>query len=218
LAAQNLRPNYVSTSVLYPVLDKFRGTELPDFYAKLRHHHDFESFEQGGDEGAVLETDGLRRLDLERGSMQLEEWPRTSFDVVQKNIVDIVETANSHFGLYSVQVSHARIRASLDLPHDGPAVLDVLKGDVIELADDQYAHLGAIERASVRFAGHRADPDVGWSIEIGPSFEDEHQVDLRLETHPHYRTDRSEAVGDFLSLSYEFLDDKIVQFVNTFLN
>jgi hypothetical protein len=217
MAAQNLRPNYVRVTVLYPVLDKFRGTELPDFFALIRHQHDFESFDQKGDEGATLETDGARRMQIERGNLEISEWPRTGFDVVQKNIVDIVTTAYKHFGMYAFQVSGARIGATLDLPEDGADVFDQLKSEVVNLADDQYAHLGDPERVSLKINGHRKEPEMGWGIEILPSFDSPHQLELRLETHPHYNTDRPEAVGDFLGLSYEFLDQNVVHFVNTFL-
>src|SRR5947209_1369681 len=107
VAAQNLRPTYVSVLAMFPVLDKFRGTELPDFYAAIRHHHHYESFEQRGDEGAEMETDGERSLEIDRSSLELEEYPRTGFDVVRKNIVDVIGEASKHFGLFTFVVGRA---------------------------------------------------------------------------------------------------------------
>jgi hypothetical protein len=221
VAAQNLRPSYVSLIVMYPLLDKFRGTELPEFYAAIRHQHNYETFEQRADEGADMETDGERSLELDRSSMELEEFPRTGFDVVRKNMVDVIDAAAKHFDLYTLQLGRCRIRGILQLDADGPAVHEVLSTKVIAVADDQYALLSGDdpETVSVRFTGHTSnDPELGWSVEVGPRQEDEHQVDIRLETHPHFPVRSPETVGEFMDMSYELLDQNVVHFVNTFFD
>jgi len=215
MRTEDLRPVYVSVLGVYPLLNKFRGTELSDFFAVVRKTHLYESFQQKGDDGAVLETESERTLELDRGSMHMEEYPRTGMDLVKKNVVDLTSDVKKHFGLYAMRCMRVRIEAVWPIPDDLRPAVSTMRRQVLTVEDDQYQMLGETEDVGIRLIGHRDNGNFGFNIEISSDPEEEGQLNLRLETHSHDDVGTPAVIGEFVDKSWEFLHNNVAHFVNT---
>lgn len=217
---EDLTPIYVSVDLSYPPLPRFKESELPAFYAEVHRTHQFESFEMHGDSGGVLETEGERRLRVTRGELEYEEYVRDvrdAFPLVRQRTVELLEDAAKHFSLRLFILTDTTIRA-LWPTSDDTEVSKTLRERAFSINDDQFNLLGDVDGAAMSLTGMREEPDFHWTLEIAPYLRDESKLFIELSAHPHEPYETPRVVGEFMQSTFDFLDDNVVHFVNTFMD
>lgn len=91
MTSQGLRLTFVSIDISFPNLPRFSGKTFADFYSEIHDRHPFESIEIQGDSGAVLETEGERRLEIRRDGVALQEQVRVDWELIKRGTVDLLK-------------------------------------------------------------------------------------------------------------------------------
>lgn len=218
-----LRLIFSGITVSYPQLKRFKGSELADLFAKLHHAHGFESFEQHGDVGATMETEGANTFDIFRDRLAIEEHVRSDFEVVKRNALDVFHTTKDHFpdDFYTFRVADVTLRALWPCPAAETGenfVSDVLREHATNFTEDQFEVLGEVGGVSLTLHGVREDPvHSHFSLEIAPYWRDETQIYVEVSMRFYKQVEKVEVIGERLQITYDFLSDNITKFVKTFL-
>lgn len=216
--SSNFRLTYASVSLGYAPLPRFESSKIKSFAAEIDAAHPFESTRVIGDSGGILETDGRRWLRIERDGLELQERSvDEGWELVKKQMIDLLGTAMDRFEIPFAIPQEILLRALWPIPNDR-AASELMQESALGVRDGQYKILGEdVRGGSVTVVGSNEEPDFRWSVEIAPYLTDETQIWVEVEANP-IGFGRVEEIAIFLDGAYEFLDDKVMKFIESVLH
>ncbi len=210
-----LNLNYASFVIEYPPLPPLEGTELSDLFAVIRHTHEFESF-RSVNGGAVLESEGVRRVEIDRSKLAFQEAIEGDFESVAESAVALTQTVQSDLHVWQFRVDQVTLRAVVGLGEQHLSA--VLQERVLALRREQYAALGNVSLVALRlFGSERGVVPFDWQVEVAPLVADPHFLYLETVIFPNALGGEAESVQNGLRTAYEFLAGNVARFVGTFL-
>jgi len=224
MGARDFRLIYVSVSLTFPPLPRFRQGAIKRFAAEIDNEHPFESVENRSDAGGVLETEGRRWLRIDRDGLEFQERSvEEGWDVVSRNAVDLVERARKSFQIPFYLVSEIIVRA---LSPVEPEASKLLQERALGVNPEQYQLLGKdVRGGSVTVVGTHEDPEFNWSVEIAPYLSDETNVWIEVESHPlglgtdvDEGGDEDDLLSEGLHGTYKFLNENVMTFIANVLD
>jgi hypothetical protein len=220
------RLTFVAYRLLYPRLARFQN-EIAEFLPRAREYYPFEHFHMDGDSGGVVETEGRKRLEVEREGFQYQEQVTEDFDVVRMNIVHLMTLTLLHFEIPVFIVGRVTLRQRWPMEPGAPAVGDAMRERALKLEPNHFAPLGSIENAGLHLVGTTgggeddADQEGGrelhWHLEIDPFQTSDNDLFIQLETYFTGPLTTAEELGEVLQASHDFLYDNVGKFVDGFM-
>lgn len=222
------RLTFVSYRLAYPPLGRF-ANEIAEFLPRAREHYPFEHFHMDGDSGGVVESEGHKRLEIERDSLRYQEQVTEDFSVVRRNVVDLMALTLLHFEISVFLIGTVTLRQRWPMEPGAPAVGDAMRDRALKLGPDHFAPLGPIENAGLHLVGTSSGEEdndndeqddvreLHWHLEIDPFQTSENDLYIQLQTYFAEPLTTAEQLGEALQASHNFLYDNVGKFVDGFM-
>ncbi len=215
MVASEIRLTFVALELLCPPLARFRGTQLPDLFAKLSKRHRFETFEHR-DSGAALRTEGERELTIARERLRLEENVQVGFELLSQNFEDIVGTVKSHFDIPVFAFPQITVRGLIPVGGNGDAN-KVLLERALSVKEDQFEVLDSTVRGiGVRLYLECSENHYA-QVMIEPYLADPTQIFLAMDSQLSGQVQTPAVVRQRLEEVYEYFTKRVVKLVETFI-
>jgi hypothetical protein len=214
MRTEDLRLTYVGLDIDYPTLPKFTGEELPAFYNKIHRTHAFDVCDT---ESGELSTEDERRFVIARTEIKLQEQVNKGFEIVKKNATNLIEEACKHFGIRFFRVGRMVLRATWQANDDLVPVATAIRERVLKLGDEHFKFLGAVETTDLTFVGDSEDPDRHWHVALSAHGTEENEFGIEVELFFYSPLEQPSVVGEMMQIGYDFLQDNVTHFVNSFM-
>ncbi len=214
--SENLRLDEVSVRVVFPTRSPYTAKELTDLFAAVNGRYPFVDFHRDGDAGAVMETNGARRLEVRRGYLDYSE-VQADVRKVQRHAVELLGQAQRLLGVQFLASPSCHLRATW---HTGP---NSVGGDVsgpfaraAGVVPEDHGLLSSTGAVGVglRFTGQSAEPRHNWQVTMEPNGQDGHVV-IDVATDSDQTADGPDAAGEHLEAAHRFLTKTVVRFVES---
>jgi len=217
---------FVSYRLLYPSLDRFHN-EIAEFLPRAREYFPFEHFHMDGDSGGVVESEGRKRLEIERDRLSFQEQVTEDFDVVKINIVHLMTLTLLHFEIPVFVLRRVTLRQRWPMEPGAPPAGEAMRERAIKLEPSNFEPLGPIENTGLHLVGSvggeedASHQDGGrefhWHLEIDPFQTSDNDLYIQLQTYFADPLTTAEDLADALQASHAFLYDNVGKFVEGFM-
>lgn len=201
---EELTLTYLKLETMFPPVERFSGTVLPELNLALCKHHDFEGYHISGDTGAHFYTEGIRDIELERGTLSVTEHVRKDIEMLRREFCDILEIIQNHLSIPAFFGPAFVLRALWPVGHDVGATIQ----RVLQIHDDQLGLLKMdIDGAGFMvFGTEREGDDVShYTIRVQPYLSDSSQLFIELDRHGHQVIETPAVIEQWIQHSYEVL-------------
>lgn len=229
------RLTFLSLRLLYPRLNRF-SNEIAEFLPGAREQYPFEHFHMDGDSGGVIETEGKRRLEIERETLYYQERVTDDISVVKRGVTDLLTLAFLHFEIPIVIVNQIELRQRWPMDLGSGSVGDAMREHALKLEPEHFAPLGQLQNVGLHLVG-TVNPEQGddgkvteagpaegdetsafhWHLEVDPYQRIQEEFHIELRTHFSQPLEEAGQVADAIEASHSFLDDNVGKFISGFM-
>ncbi len=231
------RLTFLSFRLLMPTMDRF-SNELAEFLPRAREHFPFEHWHMDGDSGGVVETEGQKRLEVNRESVYYQESVTEDITVVSRNVADLLALTFLHFEIPFFAVQNIRLRQRWPLNPDSGSAGSAMRDRALKLEPDHFAPLGQVQNVGLHLIGTVGDsPDDGeddedadsvseddgvassfhWHLEVDPFQRTEDELFIQLTAYFARPMMNADDLTQAVETTYRFLDDNVGKFVTGFM-